>query len=212
MKHSIVKSLAGLALAGSTSLAVAGSLGWTASTIEEVYTNGSWVLGVNFSVVSTVAVDGLGYFDADQNGFSADHLVNLYDSAGTLLASATVTSASTLQGLFRVASIAPLTLGPGDYRVVGASLSDAYLFGADIANLVVDPRLSKLGNAYSAGTSGDFLTAPTYVSRPLTPRTVRTIDLSAPVPVGSGVPVTADLPVGAPAEAASDEQRRAVGE
>lgn len=164
MKHSIVKSLAGLALAGSTSLAVAGSLGWTASTIEEVYTNGSLVLGVNFSVVSTVAVDGLGYFDADQNGFSADHLVNLYDSAGTLLASATVTSASTLQGLFRVASIAPLTLGPGDYRVVGASLSDAYLFGADIANLVVDPRLSKLGNAYSAGTSGDFLTAPTYVN------------------------------------------------
>lgn len=56
------------------------------------------------------------------------------------------------------------------------------------------------------------ITAPTYVSRPLTPRTVRTIDLSAPVPVGSGVPVTADLPVGAPDEAASDEQRRAVGE
>lgn len=55
------------------------------------------------------------------------------------------------------------------------------------------------------------ITAPTYVSRPLTPRTVRTIDLGAPVAVGSGVPVTADLPEGAPAEVA-DERRRAVGE
>jgi len=35
------------------------------------------------------------------------------------------------------------------------------------------------------------ITRPTYVSKPLASRTVRTIDLSAPVPAGS-VPVTAD--------------------
>lgn len=38
------------------------------------------------------------------------------------------------------------------------------------------------------------ITKPTYVSKPLAPRTVRTIDLSAPLAVGSGVPVTADAP------------------
>lgn len=37
------------------------------------------------------------------------------------------------------------------------------------------------------------ITAPTYVSKPLAPRTVRTIDLSPPT-VGSSVPVTADAP------------------
>ncbi len=36
------------------------------------------------------------------------------------------------------------------------------------------------------------ITAPTYVSRPLAPRTVRTIDLSAPVPVSGSLPITAD--------------------
>ncbi len=59
------------------------------------------------------------------------------------------------------------------------------------------------------------ITAPTYVSRPLTPRTVRTIDLSAPVPAVTGVPVTADLPDGAIAgsvEPGSEERPRAVGE
>lgn len=39
------------------------------------------------------------------------------------------------------------------------------------------------------------ITKPTYVSKPLGPRTVRTIDLSAPVAVpAGGIPVTADAP------------------
>ena len=38
------------------------------------------------------------------------------------------------------------------------------------------------------------ITMPTYVQKPLAPRTVRTIDLSAPVSVPQGVPVTADAP------------------
>ena len=42
------------------------------------------------------------------------------------------------------------------------------------------------------------ITRPTYVSRPLAPRTVRTIDLSAPVPTPGRIPVTAD-PIVAPA-------------
>ena len=58
------------------------------------------------------------------------------------------------------------------------------------------------------------ITAPTYMSRPLAPRTVRTIDLSAPVPSGSGVPVTADAPEGADYRLEAEEpgRPRAVGE
>lgn len=42
------------------------------------------------------------------------------------------------------------------------------------------------------------ITHPTYVSKPLAPRTVRTIDLAAPVPTPSSVPVTADAPAATP--------------
>ena len=44
------------------------------------------------------------------------------------------------------------------------------------------------------------ITRPTYVSKPLAPRTVRTIDLSAPVPTPGRIPVRAD-PIGAREEA-----------
>lgn len=43
------------------------------------------------------------------------------------------------------------------------------------------------------------ITRPTYVSTPLAPRTVRTIDLSAPLPTPGRIPVTAD-PIDPPAE------------
>jgi len=52
------------------------------------------------------------------------------------------------------------------------------------------------------------ITLPTYVSKPLAPRTVRTIDLSSPDVTSSGrsqVPVTADAPADQPAEPAEPE-------
>ncbi|MFT3860541.1 hypothetical protein [Micropruina sp.] len=56
------------------------------------------------------------------------------------------------------------------------------------------------------------ITAPTYVSKPMAPRTVRTIDLSAPVAVSSSLPVTAEpLAVERP-EGDQGQDRRAVGE
>ena len=61
--------------------------------------------------------------------------------------------------------------------------------------------------------------AQTYVSRPLAPRTVRTIDLSAPVPAQPALPITAERPdvVAGPVEAddagvPDADLRRAVGE
>lgn len=59
------------------------------------------------------------------------------------------------------------------------------------------------------------ITMPTYVSKPLAPRTVRTIDLSGPGVSPSSRPVTADAPVAAPAladprhEADGDDRRAA---
>ena len=57
------------------------------------------------------------------------------------------------------------------------------------------------------------VTAPSYVQKPLMPRTVRTIDLSAPEPARS-VPVTAEpaAPAASTVESASSERPEAVGE
>jgi len=55
------------------------------------------------------------------------------------------------------------------------------------------------------------VTAPTYVQKPLMPRTVRTIDLSAPVVASTPLVPTADEP-GAPVAEESAELPRAMGE
>ena len=54
------------------------------------------------------------------------------------------------------------------------------------------------------------ITVPTYVSKPLAPRTVRTIDLSAPDVTSSGrqsLPVTADAPEEAVAEVGEAQEQ-----
>lgn len=60
-------------------------------------------------------------------------------------------------------------------------------------------------------TTGSLLdpipvTAPTYVQKPLVPRTVRTIDLSAPARPVPAAPVTADAPIEHDADAGEDTE------
>lgn len=58
------------------------------------------------------------------------------------------------------------------------------------------------------------VTVPTYVSKPLVPRTVRTIDLSAPAPAAPHTPVVAEAPQPVTGEVleADEPTRRASGE
>ena len=83
---------------------------------------------------------------------------------------------------------------------------------AEERSLELSMPIESTGSLWDPGP----ITAPTYVSRPLAPRTVRTIDLTMPAPTAAALPVTADLPtdpvdeVGAPEDA--PERRRAVGE
>lgn len=69
------------------------------------------------------------------------------------------------------------------------------------------------GPESAPGTLWDPLpvTRPTYVQAPVAPRTVRTIDLAAPVPSGEA-PVTADGPLVAAVVEAQEQRPRAVGE
>lgn len=56
------------------------------------------------------------------------------------------------------------------------------------------------------------VTPPTYISKPLAPRTVRTIDLSTPMPAARPMPVTAEDDIREDDETPDEEMPRAVNE
>lgn len=85
-----------------------------------------------------------------------------------------------------------------DEETVAISLS-----AADVADHEHSIELSIPVTAVESLWDPIPITRPTYVSKPLAPRTVRTIDLSAPLPTPGRIPVTAD-PIDPPAE--PDEQ------
>jgi hypothetical protein len=100
----------------------------------------------------------------------------------------------------------------------GSNESTIFLSRKDFAASGADAH-SASGRAKSAGSPGILwdpipITLPTYVSKPLAPRTVRTIDLSGPgvlTPARHEVPVTADAPGSAaevPTADAGGEARR----
>ncbi len=96
-------------------------------------------LGWSFTVVDKLTVDGLGVWDAGADGIGGTTQVGLWDSAGTLLASATLSDASTplasadADGRWLLQSIGLTVLTPGDYRIGMVTFADYPLIqvGAD---------------------------------------------------------------------------------
>lgn len=130
MQKSWIKSLLGAALLAGALVSPA-----QADLVLDLTPGGSALLcgsgcgsgrtfGWAFSVRNAIQIDGLGMWDAGSNGLGqASVEIGLWSGAGVLLASASVTDASTqvasanLAGEWLFESIAALTLGPGDYRI-----------------------------------------------------------------------------------------------
>jgi hypothetical protein len=101
-----------------------------------LYNNDPWSLGYSFTVTGSLQVTGLSAFNSSTDpaaGITENTPVDLWNSSGTLLASATVLAGTadplTTDGFFRYASIAPLTLGPGTYDVAAEFLAgDLYTY------------------------------------------------------------------------------------
>jgi hypothetical protein len=102
----------------------------------------------------------------------------------------------------------------GRYREIrhGNNESTIFLSRKDFAKsgIVPPPASGTVGVAAKSGTLWDPIpiTMPTYVSKPLAPRTVRTIDLSGPGTPSSArheSPVTADAPESASDSPPADE-------
>lgn len=121
--------------------------------------DGPWSMGFQFTTgASPVTIDALGAFDLNSDGFINPHQVGLWDAGGTLLTSATVTSADVLLGVgsdghgFRYASIAPIILAANSTFVVGASdfgSGDAYAY--DPIGASFDPSISYDTSLYGFG-------------------------------------------------------------
>jgi hypothetical protein len=137
---------------GTASMSTASTLGLditskTGVALPGAFDNAGW----QFTVNAPVTVDGLGFFDVNANGLSQSHQVGLWDNNGTLLAQATVSSASTpvtsasAAGDWLFESIAPLVLQPGTYVTsvyFPSPASDALMLDATITT---DPRITVVG-------------------------------------------------------------------
>ena len=95
-------------------------------------------IGWRFSLAQPQQVVALGYFDTGANGFGESHDVSLWTEAGVLLATATVTSSSTVEsstsafGSWRFEDLAsPVDLPAGSYRIGAVDNAiDSRVFGA----------------------------------------------------------------------------------
>lgn len=123
------------------------------------FSNGSWDFGWTFSANQDVVVSGLGYYADPTNGFVDGNEVALYDSTGTLLASATVTNLFPLTGHFRYVTIAPITLLAGHtYQVDGVSHGNNYTWND--AGFTTNSAITYVSNSWVNGTSTpDFQSA-----------------------------------------------------
>jgi hypothetical protein len=124
-------------------------------------------VGWQFDVLTGLSVTGLGWFDEGQDGLGVVHEVGIWDSAGTLLASAVIPAGTIagLDGQYRMVAITPIVLGAGAGYIVGGVNSESSIdrLASDV-DQVVDPRI-----AFVAATYSDFTTAlerPANVSSP----------------------------------------------
>jgi hypothetical protein len=116
--------------------------------------------GWQFQVTNSITISALGLWDEGSRPLAISHQVGLWTLGGTLLATASVSNASTPAGSaspggrWLFTAIAPLALTPGDY-VLGAVWGDP-VTGADPFRIDTDTPLTS-GIAFSGGRSQTLL-------------------------------------------------------
>ncbi|MEE8107194.1 MAG: PEP-CTERM sorting domain-containing protein [Planctomycetota bacterium] len=109
--------------------------------------------GYNITLTETKTVTGLALFDKDSNGLAQSHQVGLWKLDQTLLATKTITNASTVKasaslfGRWLVESVTPFDLDPGTY-VLGAHYG--FNFVVALADAVVGPVTLNPGSIVTA--------------------------------------------------------------
>ncbi|MEN9933327.1 MAG: hypothetical protein RIS17_1900 [Pseudomonadota bacterium] len=111
-------------------------------------------IGWSFSTTTQLTVTGLGWW-AYNESLASDHRVGIWNIAGNLMRSGTVTAGARTDGNWRFVSVAPVTLNPGIYYVGGRDIAgDGDLFTTSVTNLTLAPGLTFLGAARSDDNAG----------------------------------------------------------
>jgi hypothetical protein len=119
--------------------------------------------GWQFLANDAITISALGVYDYESNGFvSSPHPVGLWDDAGNLLASTTVSSSDTLIGGFRFSDIVDVSLTAGSHYRIGAQMlsdvtADARHAGGSITT---DPRITYELDRFTYGAGLQFPTTP----------------------------------------------------
>jgi len=140
------------------------------STAPTTSDNNPLSFGFQFTTNEQLTISALGYYDYAGDGFSAQHEVGIYDSAGALLISATLEAGTSdpLIGDFRYTPIPLLTLAANQPYTIAATTggpSDMWAYGVagdSIAGFLAHPTIQiGQGAAVFAYTSDHILQYPT---------------------------------------------------
>ena len=121
-------------------------------------TNSDETVGWTFTVNAPIDVTALGVFDSGENGLATSHAVGIWNSAGVLIASATVASGTTdpLTNQFRYVGITPVILGSGTYTIgalwSGQPSADDYI--ADASSFSTIPDITFLSAWFAVNSPG----------------------------------------------------------
>lgn len=116
LKHFAIAFLAGLAFSATSLLAAPITPAITFGSFTSAEVSAPFTLGYEFKLSNSYQINALGYYN-DGNG--ASHQVGIWDTAGNLLVSTTVTGTDPGQNDFLWESISSVTLGPGTYVIGG---------------------------------------------------------------------------------------------
>lgn len=107
-------------------------------------------------------IDAVGFWDYQENGLEAPHLVGIFDAGGTLLVSTTIGpgTGNPLQEGFRWQTIPQLTVAAGSTIFLLAQQAGDY--HNMTGGMVLDPRIASAGSGYVSGLTFDPNAIPEF--------------------------------------------------
>ena len=152
----LLMAAAAVAVLGAASAAQALTPAYEYANAGTLNDSRPFTLGFEFSLSGSTTVEALGYWEGMVDPSES---VGLWDSGGTLLASATVTTGSAHIGHFLWTSISSLSLGAGTY-VIGGTYNGG-LFASNASGVVTMPGYTWITDEQLFGTGLNFPTVTT---------------------------------------------------
>lgn len=107
-------------------------------------------IGWEFVVSSPLSIGALGFFDIGDDGLTGSHPVSIWDSSQTVVATATVGTGDPLASRYRWATITPVILSVGTYRI-GAMIDDDDSYYSEADSITTMPGVTYVGGVFSTG-------------------------------------------------------------